>query len=232
MAWKTRQIISTNTMNVSFILDFLEELSDNNSKEWMDANKSRYLQAREAFITLVNELLDDIKQFDPDIAPLAAKDCIFRINRDIRFSKNKDPYKNNFGASISEGGKKSASAGYYLHIQPGNESFIGGGLYMPPGEHLKKVRQEIDYNAPELLKVVSDQGFKKSFGVVQGEKLARAPKGYDPAHPNIEFLKLKSYVVLHKLSDEDLKSPRLRQNLAEHCHVMKPFLDFLNVAVS
>lgn len=219
-------------MNISFILDFLSDLSDNNSKEWMDDNKSRYQQARETFITLVNNLLDDIKQFDPDIAPLTAKDCIFRINRDIRFSKNKDPYKNNFGASISEGGKKSASAGYYLHIQPGNESFIGGGLYMPPGDHLKKVRQEIDYNAPELLKVVSDQDFKRCFGMVQGEKLARAPKGYSPEHPNIEFLKLKSYVVLHKLTDEELSSNNLRHDLAEKCRTMKPFLDFLNVAVS
>lgn len=219
-------------MNISIILDFLEELNDNNSKEWMDANKSRYLEARETFISLVGDLLDDIKQFDPDIATLTPKDCIFRINRDIRFSKNKDPYKNNFGASISEGGKKSASAGYYLHLQPGNESFIGGGLYMPPGDHLKKVRQEIDYNAPELLKVVNDQSFKKCFGVVQGEKLARAPKGYNPDHPNIEFLKLKSYVVLHKLSDEELKSNKLRQNLSGKCQAMKPFLDFLNVAVS
>lgn len=198
----------------------------------MDAHKDDYQQARQTFITLINELLDDIKQFDPEIATLTAKDCIFRINRDIRFSKNKAPYKNNFGASIAEGGKKSANAGYYLHLQPGDESFIGGGLYMPPGEHLKKIRQEIDYNAPELLKVVSDKTFKKYFGAVQGEKLARAPKGYQPDHPNIEFLKLKSYVVLHKLSDEEIKSGDLRQNLAGKCRAMKPFLDFLNVAVS
>src|SRR5690606_11696708 len=124
------------------------------------------------------------------------------------------------------------NAGYYLHLQPGDESFIGGGLCMPPGEHLKKIRQEIDYNAPELLKVVSDKTFKKYFEAVQGEKLARAPKGYQPDDPNIEFLKLKSYVVLHKLSDEEIKSGNLRQNLAGKCRAMKPFLDFLNVAVS
>lgn len=219
-------------MNTFFILDFLQDLSAHNNKEWMDENKERYIQARNTFVELINGLLDDIKQFDPDIAILTAKDCIFRINRDIRFSKNKAPYKNNFGASISEGGKKSASAGYYLHLQPGNESFIGGGLYMPPGDHLKKIRQEIDYNGSELLKIVSDKSFKKHFDVVQGEKLARAPKGYDPDHPNIEFLKLKSYVVLRKLSDDEVKSGDLRTNLVEKCRVMKPFLDFLNIAVS
>lgn len=219
-------------MNTSLILEFLKGLSSHNNKEWMEANKEEYNQAKATFIELVSTLLENLKQFDPGIAALTPKDCIFRINRDVRFSKNKAPYKNNFGASISEGGKKSENAGYYLHIQPDNESFIGGGLYMPSGESLKKIRQEIDYNAPELLKVVSEKDFKKTFGTIQGEKLARAPKGYSPDHPNIEFLKLKSYVVLQKLSDEEIRPKDLVANLTDKCRTMQPLLDYLNVAIS
>lgn len=219
-------------MNTTLILEFLQGLAIHNNKEWMDANKETYNEARSYYIELISALLDRLKEFDPGVSSLTAKDCIFRINRDIRFSKNKAPYKSNFGASISEGGKKSATAGYYLHLQPGDESFIGGGLYMPQTEELKKIRQEIDYNAPELLKIVSEKSFKQYFGLIQGEKLARAPKGYSPEHPNIEFLKLKSYVVLHRLSDEDVRDKNFIPNITEECKAMKPFLDFLNVAVS
>lgn len=219
-------------MNTYHILSFLSELGANNNKEWMDANRGAYLQAKADFEALVNVLLRNLQAIDPGLNGLTAKDCIFRINRDIRFSKDKSPYKHNFGASIAEGGKKSLNAGYYLHIQPGDESFFGGGLYMPAGAQLKKVRQEIDYNAPELLKIVTAEDFKQAYGRIQGEKLSRAPKGYDPHHPNIEFLKLKSYVALHKLSDDDIKSPKLIENLTHNFQVLKPFIDFLNVAIS
>lgn len=198
----------------------------------MDANRGAYLQAKADFEALVNALLQNLQAIDPDLNGITAKDCTFRINRDIRFSKDKSPYKHNFGASIAEGGKKSLNAGYYLHIQPGNESFIGGGLYMPPGEQLKKIRQEIDYNAPELLKIVATKDFKQAYGKIQGGKLSRAPKGYEPSHPNIEFLKLKSYVALHTLTDDDIQSPQLLENLTHKCQVLKPFIDFLNVAIS
>lgn len=219
-------------MNTYHILSFLSELGANNNKEWMDANRGAYLQAKADFEALVNVLLRNLQAIDPGLNRLTGKDCIFRINRDIRFSKDKSPYKHNFGASIAEGGKKSLNAGYYLHIQPGDESFFGGGLYMPPGAQLKKIRQEIDYNAPELLKIVTAEDFKQAYGRIQGEKLSRAPKGYDPHHPNIEFLKLKSYVALHKLSDDDIKSPKLIENLTHNFQVLKPFIDFLNVAIS
>lgn len=219
-------------MNTYHILSFLSELGANNNKEWMDANRGAYLQAKADFEALVNVLLRNLQAIDPGLNGLTGKDCIFRINRDIRFSKDKSPYKHNFGASIAEGGKKSLNAGYYLHIQPGDESFFGGGLYMPPGAQLKKIRQEIDYNAPELLKIVTAEDFKQAYGRIQGEKLSRAPKGYDPHHPNIEFLKLKSYVALHKLSDDDIKSPKLIENLTHNFQVLKPFIDFLNVAIS
>lgn len=219
-------------MDISQLLQFLNDLQVNNSKEWMDAHRPAYLLAKTSFSTLIEALLLSLQQTEPELSGLTAKDCIFRINRDIRFSKNKAPYKNNFGASIAEGGKKSLNAGFYIHIQPNNESFIGGGLYMPPGEHLKKIRQEIDYNPAALQEIVLGKEFKQFFGNIQGEKLMRAPQGYSPEHPNIEFLKLKSYVVLHKLSDAALYAPNLEENLIYKCQVMKPFIDFLNVAIS
>lgn len=219
-------------MDTDHILSFLSALKTNNNKEWMDAHRGEYLQAKVDFEALVNALLQNLQAIDPGLNGLTAKDCIFRINRDIRFSKDKSPYKHNFGASIAEGGKKSLNAGYYLHIQPGNESFVGGGLYMPPGEQLKKIRQEIDYNAPELFEIVTTKDFEQAYGRIQGEKLIRAPKGYDPDHPNIEFLKLKSYVALHKLTDDDIQSPQLIENLTHKCQVLKPFIDFLNIAIS
>lgn len=219
-------------MEMSQLLSFLNELEENNNKEWMDAHRSEFLEAKSTFSALIETLLLSLQMTMPALVGLTAKDCIFRINRDVRFSKDKSPYKNNFGASIAEGGKKSLNAGYYVHIQPHNESFIGGGLYMPPGDHLKKVRQEIDYNPAALQEIVFGKEFKQIFGNIQGEKLVRAPQGYSPDHPNIEFLKLKSYVVLHKLSDEDLLSPNLAEDLRYKCQVMAPFIEFLNVATS
>src|SRR5690606_921587 len=214
------------------ILSFISELGADNNKEWMDANRGAYLQAKVDFEALVNVQLWYLEAIDPGLIGLTAKVRLFRITRDIRFSNDKSPYKQNVREHVAESGKKSLKAGYYLHIQPGDESFFGGGLYKPPGAQLKNIRQEIDYNAPELLKIVTAEDFKQAYGRIQGEKLSRAPKGYDPHHPNIEFLKLKSYVALHKLSDDDIKSPKLIDNLTHNCQVLKPFIDFLNVAIS
>jgi len=218
-------------MNLSNSLQFLHALAANNSKEWMDANRSWYQECRQEFIALVGELIQQMQAFDPGLAGIQAKDTIFRINRDIRFSNDKRPYKTNFGAAISEGGKHSANPSYYLHVQPG-ENFIGGGIYMPQAEVLKKIRQEVDYNPEELKKIVSESNFKKVYGEIRGEKLKTAPKGYPKDHPNIEFLKLKSYVVLHELSDAEVTSDRLIEDAVSYFKAMKPFNDYLTVAVS
>ncbi len=219
-------------MNTQLILHFLSELEQNNHKEWMDTHRDWYLQAKDEFLNLVHYLLAEMTDVDEGLLGLQPKDCIFRINRDIRFSKNKSPYKNNFGVFMAEGGKKSPNAGYYLHVQPGDESFIGGGMYHPESEALGKVRQEIDYNAAEL-KQITDQGdFRQYFGAIQGEKLKRAPKGYEPDHPNIELLKLKDFVVMHKLSDEELKDENFKNRAVEIFRTMAPFIHYLNVAIS
>lgn len=219
-------------MNIQPILEFLSGLGQNNNREWMESHKPEYAQARAEFDKIVEYLISEISLFDPTIRGLVPKDCIFRLNRDIRFSKDKSPYKIHFGAYIAEGGRKSESAGYYLHLQPGNNSMIAGGMYMPSGEALKKIRQEVDYNPSELKKIVLELPFVDYFGKVQGDQLKTAPKGYSPEHPNIDFLKLKSYTVVHTVSDDEVLNPGFPEKAVNVFRVMHPFNEYLNVAVS
>lgn len=218
-------------MNLSNPLEFLSALSSNNTKEWMDDNKSWYQSCRKEFIAFVDELLTNMQVFEPAVQGLEAKKCIFRINRDVRFSKDKSPYKTNFGVAISEGGKQSDNPAYYFHLQP-NENFVGGGIYMPQAEILKKIRQEVDYNPEELKRIVSQSDFKTMFGEIRGEKLKTVPKGYPKDHPNIEFLKLKSFTVINQMDDSLVKSDGLLDVVLSHFQTMKPFNDYLSVAVS
>ena len=218
--------------DTALILNFLKKLQKNNNKEWMDAHRAEYEAARDAFKELVSKLLEEVIKVDKELAGLAPKDCIFRINRDIRFSKDKTPYKTNFGAVFSEGGRRSPNAVYYLHLQPDNESFIAGGIYMPEKEYLTKIRQEVDYNPEELKKIVQVPDFRKYFGEIQGEKLSRPPKGYDAAHPNVELLKLKSYIVIHKTTDDEVLSGNFLPEVIRGFQVVQPFVQYLNVAIS
>ena len=219
-------------MDIPLILDFLRQLKANNSKEWMDAHRGKYQAARQSFIDFTAHLLGGLSAEDEGLLGLDPKKCIFRINRDIRFSKNKSPYKENFGAAMADGGRHSGNPVYYFHLQPGDESFIAGGLYQPPKEVLAKIRQEIDYNASELKTIASAADFKKHFGEIQGDTLKRAPKGYDPDHPNIELLKLKDYLVLQKLTDQEVSDEQFPSRALATFRVMLPFVHYLQVAVS
>lgn len=218
-------------MNLKIPLEFLKALNENNSKEWMDANREWYNEAKVEFVSFTDYLIQGMQEFAPELAGLKGKSCIFRINRDIRFSKDKRPYKINFGAAISEGGRHSQNPSYYFHLQPG-ENFIGGGIYMPPAETLKKIRQEVDYNPEELKKIADDKAFREIYGEIRGEKLKTAPKGYPKDHPNIEFLKLKSFVVMKQLSDSQVKANDFKKAALDYFRIMKPFNDYLAVAVS
>ncbi|HVE60219.1 MAG TPA: DUF2461 domain-containing protein, partial [Chitinophagaceae bacterium] len=182
-------------------LRFLSQLKKNNNRDWFEKHRPDYEAARLDFQNFIYLLIKDLGKTDPSIAGLNAKDCLFRINRDIRFSKNKLPYKTNMGASIKRGGKKSPFCGYYFHCEPG-ASFIGGGLWMPEAESLKKLRQEIDYNFEEFRNIINDKKFKSAYGdLYKGEdvSLATAPKGYEKDHPAISYLKLKCFIAETKL---------------------------------
>lgn len=217
-------------MNLKNTLEFLATLSDHNTKEWMDDNRAWYQEVRAEFIQLVDELIQKMLPWEPGLAGLRGKDCVFRINRDIRFSNNKDPYKTNFGAAISIGGKHSANPTYYLHVQPG-ESFTGGGIYMPEAEVLKKIRQEIDYNTETLLKILEDSKFKKQFGELRGDRLKTAPKGYPKDHPHLSLLQLKSFVVMRSFTDEEVAGEEYMQRVLECFETMKPLNNYLSTAL-
>ncbi|WP_439504575.1 DUF2461 domain-containing protein [Sediminibacterium sp.] len=215
-------------------LQFLTKLKKNNSREWFNEHRNDYDAAKENFIELVNQILSQAGKFDQDIAVLTYKDCIFRINRDVRFSKNKDPYKNNMAAYFVKGGKKSWLAGYYFHCEPGGKSFIGGGLYGGEPDQIKKVRQEIDYNWEDFKGILNNKTFKKTFGDLsreEGMSLVREPKGYEKDNPAIDYIKLKNFIVSVPVTDEELTDQKLVKKIITCFATMQPLLHFLNRAM-
>jgi uncharacterized protein (TIGR02453 family) len=214
-------------------IDFLKKIKSNNNKEWFETNKEKYLIAKAEFELVVDKLIKETHKFDKQISPdLKGKDCTFRIYKDVRFSKDKTPYKSNMGASINPGGKKSLVAGYYLHIEPGT-SFLAGGVYMPEPEMLQAIRQEIDYNSAPLLKILKSASFKKYFnGLDEDGKLKTAPKGFEKDHPLLELLKNKHFIVSYKLSDKQLLDKNFVTTVASGFKAMHPFLNYLREATA
>ncbi len=214
----------------SSTIQFLKDLKANNNREWFNEHKPRYEAAKSNFEQFVDALLLEIAKFDPSIAHHKAKDCIFRIYRDVRFSKDKSPYKTHLGAHISAAAKRSeihSRAGYYIHLEPG-DSMLAGGAYMPQGPWLKAIRQEIDYNADELKQILKEKNFKKYFGTLEGEQLKTAPRGYPKDHPEIEFLRYKSFLATHKCSDKEVLDKNFLAHSAKVFKALFPFDAFLN----
>jgi uncharacterized protein (TIGR02453 family) len=212
-------------------VDFLKKLKKNNSKEWFDNNRAKYLAAKENYLDFVAKILNTLKSIDPTLQDIQPKNCVFRINRDVRFSANKNPYKTNFGASFSKGGKKIACAGYYFHLEPG-ACFIGGGYWMPMADDLNKIRQEIDYSFDEFKNIIQQKAFKNAFVTLDNkEKLIRPPKGYEKDNPALEYLKLKNFIVMTSIEDNELLEKDLIPKVISHFKVMKPLVDFLNRAI-
>lgn len=212
-------------------VNFLKELKKNNNKPWFDNHREKYLSAKIDFENYVGKIIAAISLFDDDIKELQVKNCTFRINRDIRFSKNKTPYKSNMGASFNRGGKKSVFAGYYFNLEPGGQSFAGGGLWMPDAVELKKLRQEIDYCFPEFKKLLSAASFKKQYGDIEmneGQMLVNVPKGYEKENPAASFLKLKSFVATKNISDDLLQSPQLLNEVSAAFKALTPLVKFMN----
>ena len=212
------------------VFKFLNDLAQHNEREWMQEHKESYLESKATVSVLVGNLIDQIGQFDSGIPGLTPKDCMFRINRDIRFSNNKAPYKINFGAAITPGGRKTGNPTYYLHISPG-KSMLAGGVYMPDAVHLKKIRQEIDYNADGLKKILSKGDFMETFGSIKGDSLKNSPKGYASDHPDIELLRLKSFLVLKNLPDDFFVISNYEQELVKFCELIQPFNGYFSVAL-
>ena len=214
-------------------IKFLKDLKKNNTKEWFDKNRKIYEATKQDFADTIQFAIDKFGKKDENIALLKAKDCLFRINRDVRFSKNKAPYKTNMGASINKAGRKGMNAaGYYFHLEPGN-SFVGGGLYMCEPEALKKVRQEIDYSFDEFKKIISNKKFALLYKDLDNSaemKLSRPPKGYDADNPAIEYIKLKSFIAMVPVTDAELTDKNLTKKITDAFEALQPLISFLNRA--
>lgn len=219
-------------MDFSFILKFLKSLSKNNDREWFEKNKPKYLEAKKYFDEAIAALLYEMIAFDPALQNLDPKKLTFRIYRDVRFSKDKRPYKSNMGAGFSPKGKMVQEPGYYFHVEPGNKSFVAAGFYQPEPEGLSKIRQEIDYNGDRLNAIVTDKKFRKLFPDFDDfDKLKTVPKGYAKDHPHIEWLKLKSFIVTKTFSDKEVQDKKFIKQVAAACKTAKPLNDFLHEAM-
>ena len=219
-------------MDITQILNFLQKLAKHNDRAWFEKNKDTYLQAKENFEQWVAAFLEELIKFNPELAGLNPKKLPFRIYRDVRFSKDKSPYKINMGAGFSPNGKLVQEPGYYAHIEPGR-SFIAGGIYMPNPENLSKVRQEIDYNGDKLDKILKDKKFKKWFtGFSEFDKLKTVPKGYVKDHPRLDWLKHKTFIVSHAFTNTQVKDKKYLKQLVEASKAMKPLVEFLKEAIA
>ncbi len=213
-------------------LHFLKKLKINNNREWFDSNKSEYLASKEIFEEFVSELIKGINKFDKKVSlDLKPKDCTFRIYKDVRFSKDKTPYKNNMSASINPGGKKSNIPGYYFHLEP-DGCFLAGGVYMPMPDVLKAIRQEIDYNPLPLINVLKSASFKKEFnGLDEEDKLKNPPKGFNKDHAHSEILKNKHFIVSRKFENKVILIKEGLSKTLDSFKAMYPFLDYLRKAI-
>lgn len=212
-------------------VEFLKKIKKNNNKEWFDKNKPAYEEAKKEFTAVVEDILKENTKFDKLLSGMVAKKTLFRINRDIRFSKNKSPYKTNFGSRMMPGTKENVIPGYYLHVEPGN-TFLAGGSYMPMPDKLAAIRQEIDYHFKDFQKILAHKDFKKHFKgkLSDEEKLVNPPKGYEKDNPAIEYLKFKHFILYCKVDDKMLLSPKFPKYAAEVFKAMYPFISFLRKA--
>ncbi|OUL61294.1 DUF2461 domain-containing protein [Flavobacterium sp. AJR] len=215
-------------------LQFLDDLKTNNNRDWFLENKKRYEIFKKDYHQLVADFLDAMKPMDPSLELLEVKNCTFRINRDIRFSKDKSPYKAHLGVWLSTGVKGQNRAGYYLHIEKG-ASFIAGGFYSPEAEDLKKVRKEIAFFHDDLEAIIADKNFKKEFGsldVTETNSLKNPPRGYEKDHPAIEFLKLKSFTATQKYDIKEVTQKDFVAKMSQKLITLKPLNEFINRALT
>ncbi len=216
-------------MDNKFILDFLTDLSKNNDRDWFHAHKERYDMAIELFRSEVSALISGCSRFDGSVAHLRPQDCIYRIYRDIRFSPDKTPYKRHFSAYIAmQGGRKSLLGGYYIHLEPGVCS-VGGGIYCPDTEMLRKIRRQIVDHYDELEAIVDDKLFVKEFGKLYSpEQLKRMPLGFPADAPGGDYLKYKHFLVEKSYTDREVQEAGFVERVIESFKIMHPMLNFFN----
>lgn len=214
------------------LFQFLRELKQNNHREWFYEHKPVYQIVRKQFEQFVAQTILDIAQFDESIKNIEPKQCIFRINRDIRFSKDKSPYKTNFGAFIAPGGRKGGYPGYYIHLEPEN-CFLAGGIYMPPPDRLKAIRTEIFENTDQFKEIINHKDFKFHFKEIEGnEMLKTAPKGFPKEFEDIDLLKYKHYTVIKKVPEDLVTSENFADEVTKTFNALYPFNRFINEGIN
>lgn len=213
------------------ILTFLRQLAKNNNREWYAAHKDLFLVARDELTSAAEQLIAGISSFDSDIAALKAKDTIYKMHRDTRFTKDKTPYKLNMGSYLAKGGRKSVYAGYYLHIQP-EASFLAAGLWEPEMPALNAVRQEIFYNSKGLIKILNNNKFKNKFKALEEHSLKKAPRGYENSHPAIGLIKHTSFIASRTFTDDEVMAPDFIGRCIEDFRDLFPLVQFLNNSIS
>lgn len=211
-------------------LDFLTDLKQNNDRQWFNDHKNDYNSALANFTDMVAMLLHNISGFDDNLIGVLPKECLFRIYRDVRFSKDKSPYKTWFSASMNSGGRKGLWPGYYIHIEPGN-IYLGGGIWHPSKEALQNIREYIVDHYREFEKIVLGKTFKNHFGKLSGEQLKTAPKGFPKDHPQIKWLRYKDFLASCENNDVDLTSEKIITNFTTDYKAMFPFIQFLHRAI-
>jgi uncharacterized protein (TIGR02453 family) len=204
------------------VLNFLKILEKNNDREWFNKNKSKYLAAHEQVKKLAERINEGLEKQDN-----IEKMKLYRIYRDVRFSKNKDPYKNNFSGGYSRA-TKALRGSYYIHFQPGNKSMIGGGFWGPNAEDLKRIRVEIAADDAPLRRILNSTSFKNHFGVLGGQQLKTSPKGFENDHPAVDLLRFKSFILTKHFSDQEVMTPGFVKKVLVHFKAMRPFLDYMS----
>jgi len=215
-------------------LQFLEDLKANNNRDWFLANKKRYDAYKADYHKLISDLLEVMKPLDASLELLEVKHCTFRINRDIRFSKDKSPYKTHMGIWLPCGSRSSESSGYYLQIDKEN-SFVGGGMYCPMPEQLQKIRKEINFFHEDLVSIIMEKSFKSTYGNLSRDEnttLKNPPRGFDKEHPAIEFLKLKSFTAIQKFDVTEATQKDFVAKISQKMKALKPLNDYINRALT
>lgn len=218
-------------MKKEIIYSYLQNLARNNNREWFNDNKELFIQAQAAFLNIIDKCIDGIAKEVEPLPGVQAKNCIYRIYRDIRFSPDKTPYKKNFSALISPNGKKTEIEGIYIHFQPDGESFIAGGIYSPTGPQVKAIRQELYYNPEKTLEIIDGKKFKKFFGGIQGESLKNVPKEYIDSEDRIaELIKKKQWFLSKQFSDNTLEDEIIQMIITGYS-LLKPYTTYMQTVL-
>jgi uncharacterized protein (TIGR02453 family) len=216
----------TDQLDLQPVLSFCKHLEENNDRVWFNSHRDQYKEARSIFEQYIAILIKELSQTE-SLGGITPKDCIFRLNRDLRFTKDKTPYKPYLSAYIAPGGRKSRRLGFYVHIEPGDRSMFAGGIHEPEPQQINAWRAAIDRDPQAFMAIAEDSTFRRYFGAANGEKLKTAPRGYSRDHPQLDLLRLKSVTVSRSISDSLVNSPQLVPETLETFAAMRPFLRYL-----